>query len=59
MDADKPKLSATQGSISKGKGEFEIFRVRLAAEKARRIAEYDALNRIQPPYNVIAFPTRP
>lgn len=59
MDADKPSTSSPKRSINVGRSEFEISRVRYAAEKARKIAESDALSRIQPGDNLIAFPTRP
>ncbi len=56
-DADKSKLSTPKRSIDLGQS--EVARARSAAKKARRIAGNDALNRIQPGNNLIAFPVQP
>ena len=60
MDADTPKLSNPKHNITTlRRREFEILLARHAAERARKIEEYDALNRPRPGNNLIAFPTRP
>ena len=54
MDADKPSLYIRLPRDEPGEAraqyaaDFEIARARLAAHQARKIAENDALNRIQP-----------
>ena len=58
MDADTPKLSNPKRTTNLRRREFEILHARYAAERARQIAEYDALNRPRRDDNLIAFPTR-
>ena len=53
MDADKP-----EPSINLAQHELDKSRAMWAAEKARRIAENDALNRIQPGDKFDDFPAR-
>lgn len=54
MDADKPTLSINLPQHERDQGralyavDFDMARARRAADKNRRIAENDALNKIQP-----------
>ena len=53
MDADTPKIS-----INLAQNELDKARAEWAADKARKIAEADALNRVQPGDKLDSFPGR-
>ena len=54
MDADKPipRINPAQDAFDKTQAQY-------AANRARKIAENDALNRIQPGHKLDPFPNRP
>ena len=54
MDADKPKIS-----INLAQNELDRARAEYAAEKARKLAEADALSRVEPGDKLDSFPNRP
>ena len=54
MDADKPKIS-----INLAQNELNRARAEYAAEKARKLAEADALSRVEPGDKLDSFPNRP
>ena len=54
MDADKPKIS-----INLAQNELDRARAEYAAEKARKLAEADALSRVEPGDNLDCLPNRP
>ena len=64
MDSDKPSLYIRLPVSEPGEAraqyaaDFAIARARLEAHKARKIAENDALNRIQPSDCLDRFPDR-